>query len=234
MRFKGTTILFILFVILGGYVYFTEYRGKEERQKQEEAKKKAFPVEQKDISEIALTYPDHTITAVRKGEKQWEITSPAGIQADSDDIDGVKITEGGRELDAQKSGENWQLKKPVDTKADSSEISTFISSIRFGKAQSFPDPPVDAKTAGLDMPAMTINLHDGKAKTDRVLMIGKTAETEKYYGRDASRDPIFIIDKEIPEKAKRPVFDWRDKSVTKVDRDKIDKIEIQRGSDTVT
>jgi len=334
MRFKGTTILFILFVILGGYVYFTEYRGKEERQKQEESKKKAFSIEQKDISEITLTYPDHTITAVRKGEKQWEITAPAGIQADSDeleqlasnipqisrddtvaqnaqdltpfglkeppvklsaklkdgkqleilfgsdnpkktftyaklggsndvfltgsnwaktftksvsdvrnkkilefetdDIDGVKITEGGRELDAQKSGENWQLKKPVDTKADSSEISTFISSIRFGKAQSFPDPPVDAKTAGLDMPAMTINLHDGKAKTDRVLMIGKTAETDKYYGRDASRDPIFIIDKEIPEKAKRPVFDWRDKSVTKVDRDKIDKIEIQRGSDTVT
>ena len=334
MRFKGTTILFILLVILGGYVYFTEYRGKEERQKQEESKKKAFPVEQKDISEITLTYPDHTLTAVRKGEKQWEITSPAGIQADSDeleqlasnipqinrddtvgqnaqdltpfglkeppvklsaklkdgkqleivfgsdnpkktftyaklggsndvfltgsnwaktftksvsdvrnkkilefetdDIDGVKITEGARELEAQKSGDNWQLKKPVDTKGDSSEISSFTSSIRFAKAQSFPDPPVDAKTAGLDMPAMTITFHDGKAKTDRVLLIGKTVETGKYYARDASRDPIFIIDKEIPEKAKRPVFDWRDKSITKVDRDKIDKIEIQRGSDTIT
>src|SRR5438309_5891369 len=78
MRFKGTTILFILFVILGGYVYFTEYRGKEERQKQEESKKKAFQVEQKDISEISLIYPDRTISAVKKGERQWEITSPAG------------------------------------------------------------------------------------------------------------------------------------------------------------
>ena len=84
------------------------------------------------------------------------------------------------------------------------------------------------------MPAMTITFHDGKAKTDRVLLIGKTVETGKYYARDVSRDPIFIIDKEIPEKAKRPVFDWRDKSITKVDRDKIDKIEIQRGSDTIT
>src|SRR2546422_7206054 len=87
MQFKGTTILFILFVILGGYVYFTEYRGKEERQKQEESKKKAFPVEQKDISEISLIYPDRTITAVRKGEKRWEITSPAGIEADSDELE---------------------------------------------------------------------------------------------------------------------------------------------------
>src|SRR5437762_1061145 len=85
MRFKGTTILFILLVILGGYVYLTEIRGKEERQKQEESKKKAFQVEQKDISEIGLVYPERTIAAVKKGEKQWEITSPAGVQADPDE-----------------------------------------------------------------------------------------------------------------------------------------------------
>src|SRR5207247_5009406 len=214
-QFKCTTILFILFVILGGYVYLTEIRGKEERQKQEEAKKKVFQVEQKDISEISLVYPDRTNAEVKKGEKQWEITSPAGVQADpdeweslasnfpqidrndtvaqnaqdltsfglkdppvkvsaktkdgktlevlfgsenpkktynyaklgssndvfltgsnwsrtftktvsdvrnkkllefeTDDIDGVKIAEGPKELETQKSGENWQLKKPVDT-----------------------------------------------------------------------------------------------------------------------
>jgi len=330
MRFKGTTILFILFVILGGYVYFTEYRGKEERQKQEESKKKAFQVEQKDITEISLVYPDRTFSAVKKGERQWEITSPAGVQADSeeweslasnipqidrndtvaqnaqdltsfglkdppikvsaktkdgkaleilfggenpkktynyaklggsndvfltgsnwsktftktvsdvrnkkllefetDDIDGVKIAENTKELEAQKSGENWQLRKPVDTRADSSEISSFVSSIRFGRAQSFPDAAVDAKAAGLDTPALKVTLHDGKAKTDRVLLIGKSPEKDKYYARDASRDAIFIMDKEIPEKARRPLLDWRDKTIVKLDRDKLEKIEIQRGS----
>src|SRR5207237_4568364 len=102
------------------------------------------------------------------------------------------------------------------------------SSIRFARAQSFPDPPVTAKTAGLDTPSIKITLHDGKAKTDRVLLIGTMSDQDKYYARDASRDTIFIIDKEIPEKAKRPLFDWRDKSIAKVDREKIDKIEIQR------
>src|SRR5580765_6652308 len=87
MRFKGTTILFILFIILGGYVYLAEFRGKDERQKQEESKKKAFQVEEKDISEISLIYPDRTFTAVKKGDKQWEIQSPAGIEADSDTWD---------------------------------------------------------------------------------------------------------------------------------------------------
>src|SRR5204863_6307339 len=85
MKFKSTAILFLVFVVLGGYVYFTEFRGKEERQKKEEAKKKAFQVDEKDITEISLIYPDKTITGVKKGEKQWEITSPPGIEADPDE-----------------------------------------------------------------------------------------------------------------------------------------------------
>src|SRR5439155_11357831 len=87
MRFKGTTILFLLFVVLGAYVYLTEYRGREERQKQAEAKKKALQVEQKDIKEISLVYPDRTITGVKTGEKQWQITSPPGVEADPDEWD---------------------------------------------------------------------------------------------------------------------------------------------------
>src|SRR5262245_2814441 len=334
MKFKGTAVLFLLFVILGGYVYFTEFRGKEERQKQEQAKKKVFSVDEKDITEVSLIYPDRTITGVKKGDKKWEITSPPGIEADpdeweqlasnvpkverednvaqnvqdlaqfglkdpavklvaktkdgkpleilfgsenpkktynyatvpggsdvfltgsnwakaftknisdlrnkkvlefeTDDIDNVKISEGTKELEAQKSGDDWQLKKPIDAKADTSEISTFTSSIRFARVNSFPEPPVDAKTAGLDPPAIKITLHDNKAKADRSLLIGKTSSTDRYYARDASRDTIFIIDKEIADKARRPLFDWRDKTITKMDREKIDKIEILRGTDMIT
>jgi len=32
MKFKGTTVLLALFVALGAYVYFAEYRGREARQ----------------------------------------------------------------------------------------------------------------------------------------------------------------------------------------------------------
>src|SRR5262249_33826131 len=73
-----------------------------------------------------------------------------------------------------------------------------------------------------------------KAKADRTLLIGKTSSTDRYYARDAARDTIFIIDKEVAEKARRPLFDWRDKTITKIDRDKIDKIEILRGKDMIT
>jgi len=156
------------------------------------------------------------------------------LEFETEDIDSVKILDGGKELDAQKSGEDWNLKKPIETKADPSEISTFTSSIRFARVNSFPEPPVDAKTAGLDRPAMTITLHDNKAMVDRTLLIGKSSATDRFYARDASRDSIFIIDKEIMEKARRPLFDWRDKTITRVDRDKIEKIEIQRGAEMIS
>ncbi|HLH32532.1 MAG TPA: DUF4340 domain-containing protein [Terriglobia bacterium] len=334
MKFTGTRILFVLFIILGTYVYLTEFRGADQRLKQEEAKKKAFQVEDKDITEISLVYPDRTISAVKKGDKQWEMTSPAGVEADPDewqllasdiprieredtvaqnaqdlspyglkdppvkvsaktkdgktieivfggdnprktftyakfpnsndvfltasnwektftksvsdlrnkkilefepdDIDDVKVMAGTKDLEAQKSGDTWQLKKPIDTKADGGDISTFISTVRFARAASFPEPPVDTKAAGLDQPAIKITLHDAKAKTDRALLIGKMSEKDKYYARDASRDTIFIIDKDIPEKANRPLFEWRDKTVAKIDRDKTDKIEIVQGPNTIS
>ena len=85
MKFKGTTVLFAVFVILGGYVYFSEFRGKEQRDKQEEAKKKAFNVEPADIVELSLIFPDHTLKALKKGDKQWALAEPAGIEADSDE-----------------------------------------------------------------------------------------------------------------------------------------------------
>jgi hypothetical protein len=290
-------------------------------------------VDAKDITEISLVFPDHTITGVRKGEKQWEITNPQGIEPDqdewellttnvprieredtvtaqasdlsqfglkdpalkviaktkdgktieidfggenprktynyakfsnsndvfltpsswlrifqktltdlrnkkvldfeTDDIDSLGIESGTTSLQFQKNGNDWMMKKPVETKADSGEISTFLSSLKFARATGFAEANVDAKTAGLEPPAMKITLHDKKPNANRELLIGKSPETDKYYAKDGARPAIFIIDKEIPEKAKRPVTDWRDKTLTQIDREKTDQIEIHRGTDTV-
>jgi hypothetical protein len=335
MKFKGTISLLLLLLGLGAYVYFGEYKGKDSRQQQADAKKKAIAIDSKDITEISLVFPDHTITGVKKGEKQWEFTSPPGIDPDqdewellagnvprieredtvtsqaadlagfglkdpplrviaktkdgknfeilfgaenprkiynyakladsnevflspsswsrifqktandlrnkkvldfeSDDIDSVTIGAGKDETLFQKSGTDWLIKKPTESKADGSEISTFISSIKFSRASSFADEKIDLKAAGLDMPAFKITLHDARSNTNRELLIGKSPEKDKYYAKDGSRPAIMIIEKEIPEKAKRPLFDWRDKSITAtpIDREKTDQIEIHRGTEAL-
>ena len=67
MRFKGTAALFLAFVVLGGYVYFTEFRGKEERQKQEEAKKKVSALlVAKYANQFTATFPQDVGANVAK------------------------------------------------------------------------------------------------------------------------------------------------------------------------
>jgi hypothetical protein len=314
VRFKGTLALLLVFAALGGYVYYSDFYNKEERQKQESAKKKLFGGEAKDVSEITLDYEGRSVTGVRKGDTNWEITSPAGLEADadtweqlagsfvgiqkdevvsaqktdlmpfgldkpgivvksklksgttssvligaenpkktlnyakladtdevflisttdsgafkktltdlrnkkvldfaSDDIDAVKISVPGKpDLEMQKSGSDWLIKKPVDGRADASEISSFLSAIQFSRTSEFADDKIDAKATGIEMPSAKITLHDQKASVDRVLIFGKSPEKGKYYAKDMSRQPIFILATEIFDKTQRPAFDWRDKTI---------------------
>jgi len=338
VRFKGTLGLLLVFAALGGYVYFTEFRGAEEKQKAEDAKKKLFSGETKDIAEITLDYEGRTVTAKRKDEKRWEITTPAGLDADSEaweqmasgfyqiekgdtisaqktdlapygldkplvsvkvklksgsaagvllghenpskafiyakkvdadevflsaasgsgsfkktltdlrdkkvldfeagNIDTIRVTPSGKpELEIQKSGTDWQIKKPLETRADGGEVSAFLSSIQFSRASAFADEAVDAKASGLDSPAVKITLHDQKANAERILLFGKSPEKDKYYAKDQSRPAIFILAMEIIEKAQKPLFDWRDRSVARLGEtgaSGIDELEIVRGADKLT
>jgi hypothetical protein len=338
VRFKGTLLLLIVFAALGGYVYFSDFYHQEERQKQEDAKKKLFGSEAKDIAEITLEYDGKTFVGARKGEKDWEITSPSGLEADSesweqlassfvdirkdeivsaqktdlapygldkpgiavkaklksgetpgiligsenpkktfnygkradsdevfliststssafkksltdlrnkkvldfesDNIDGVRISASGKpEVEIQKVGMDWLIKKPMEARADGGEVSSFLSAIQFSRASAFADEKIDARSSGLEAPTVKINLHDQKAGTDRTLLFGRSPEKDKYYARDSSRPAIFILAKEIIDKAQSPLFTWRDKSIVALGEggvSGVDEMDIVGGTEKIS
>jgi hypothetical protein len=338
VRFKGTLALLLVFAALGGYVYYSDFYNKEERQKQESAKKKLFGGEAKDISEVTLEYEGRSVTGVRKGDSGWEITNPAGLEADgdtweqlassfvgiqkdevvsaektdlmpfgldkpgivvksklksgstpailigaenpkktfsyakladkdevflistadsgafkksltdlrnkkvldfeTDNIDSIKLSIPGKpDLEMQKSGSDWLIKKPVDGRADASEVTSFLSAIQFSRASAFADEKIDAKASGIDMPSVRIRLHDQKAGADRVLLFGKSPEKGKYYAKDLSRAPIFILASEIFDKTQRSAFDWRDKTIVHfgpAGTASVDELDIVRGTEKVS
>jgi len=122
----------------------------------------------------------------------------------------------------------------LDLKADGEEISGFLSAIQSARATNFADSGLTLMSAGLS-PVMTkITLHDAKANADRVLSIGKSPETDKYYARDESRSAIMIISKDVPAKARRPLIDWRDRSIAHFDQGSIDELEIVRGAEKIS
>jgi hypothetical protein len=86
MRFKGTAALFLLLALLGVYVYWTEIRGREEREQAEADAVKLLPVDAEEIVGIRLTYADATFEA-RRTESGWDFVDPEGVEADSSQWD---------------------------------------------------------------------------------------------------------------------------------------------------
>jgi hypothetical protein len=337
VRFKGTLVLLLVFAVLGGYVYYSDFYNQTERQKQESDKKKLFGGEAMDVSEITLEYEGRSVTAVRKDDTNWEITMPAGLEADAetwdqlasnlvniqkdqvvsektdlapygldkpaiavksklksgaapgiligsenprktlnyaktvdsdevffvstsdsggfkksltdlrnkkvldfetDNIDLVKIAVPGKpELEIQKSGSDWMIRKPVEGRADGSEVTSFLSAIQFSRTSAFADEKIDARASGVDTPSARITVHDQKANADRVLLFGKSPEKGKYYAKDAARTPIFILATEIYDKTQRPLLDWRDKTIVRFGAggiSTIDEMDIIRGAEKMS
>jgi hypothetical protein len=86
MRFKGTLALLLICAALGGYVYYYEIKGGEERAKAKLDEKRLWKVESDTIQQIDLIFPDQHITGVRTGEKEWKITAPRALDADSEEL----------------------------------------------------------------------------------------------------------------------------------------------------
>lgn len=86
MRFRGTLILLAVGLLLGGYVYFYEIKGGEQRQKAKEAENQIWKFEAAGIQQIDLISQGQQITAVRRNEKEWGLTLPKTLDADSDEL----------------------------------------------------------------------------------------------------------------------------------------------------
>ena len=89
MRFKGTFILLIFCLALGGFLYFYEIKGGEQRQKAKEAENQIWKLESNDIQQIDLIYPQEQITVVRSGDDKWKITDPRALDADADELNSI-------------------------------------------------------------------------------------------------------------------------------------------------
>jgi hypothetical protein len=86
MRFKGTLILLIIVLALGAYVYFYEIKGGEQREKAKESENQVWKLEDRNIQQIDLISAGEHIAAARKGEREWVLTVPRQLDADSDEL----------------------------------------------------------------------------------------------------------------------------------------------------
>jgi hypothetical protein len=89
MRFKGTLILLLVCLALGGYVYFYEIKGSNQREQAKEAENQVWKFDGQSIQQIELISATQRITAIRQNEKEWALTSTGNsrtLDADADEL----------------------------------------------------------------------------------------------------------------------------------------------------
>jgi hypothetical protein len=141
-------------------------------------------------------------------------------------------SETGEQTRLQKSGTEWQIVSPVQARPDTSEVSGLTTNLSTLEIQRVVDEnPPDLKEYGLSAPRIEVAFKaDGQEQ--RLLIGSKTPPGSDLYAKRANENKVFLIPAYLESTFNKKPFDLRDKAIVKVDRDKLDTVEVTTGSQT--
>ena len=167
---------------------------------------------------------------VDEGTKQEKVF--ADLQSDKIDQVTVKAAAGDRTT-VQKQGDGWQITQPAAVAADSGEISGITSNLASMEVQRVVDEkPTDLKQYGLEPPRIEVAFKTGG--TERTVLLGAKSPTgSDLYAKLPDKPRVFLVPSFIEANFNKSTFDLRDKTILKVDRDKLDHVEIETPDHTL-
>jgi len=168
-------------------------------------------------------YYDSKHDAGSEGPKQDKVF--AGVQSDKIDQITVKAASGDQTT-VKKQGGAWQVTAPAAVPADEAEVSGMTSNLASMEVQRVVDEQAsDVKQYGLDPPHIEVSFDAGG--TQRKLLFGqKTPTGSDMYAKVPDKPRVFLVASYLEATFNKSSFDLRDKTILKVDRDKVDRLEI--------
>src|SRR3954468_3885833 len=153
----------------------------------------------------------------------------------SDKIDQITITsDKGQTATAAKQGDKWQVTKPAAAPADEAEISGITSNLASVTVSRVIDEQAsDFKQYGLEPARIQVGFRQGGK--DRALLLGqKTPTGSDIYARLPDKPRVFLVPSYVESTFNKSPFDLRDKTILKIDRDKVDRLEVETPDHTIT
>jgi hypothetical protein len=154
---------------------------------------------------------------------------------ESDKIDELTVkAESGEQTSLKKSGTDWQIVQPMTTGSDSATVSGITSNLSTLEISRVIDEnPSDIAEYGLAQPRIEVSFKSGGQ--ERKLQIGrKTPPATDLYAKLADSKRVFLVPSYVESTFNKTTFDLRDKTVLKLDRDKIDTLAISTPSRVVS
>lgn len=151
----------------------------------------------------------------------------AGLQTEK--IDGIEVkSAAGETTTLKKTGGKWQVETPVAVNADEAEVSGLVSNLgTIEVSRVIDENPSDLAAYGLGPPRIEIEFRAAGDKADSKLLIGDKSPTgEQLFAKRNGEKRVFQIPAFLETTFNRSTFDLRDKTLLKVDREKVDGVEL--------
>lgn len=172
-----------------------------------------------------------TARAPESASKQEKVF--AGVEADK--IEQVTVTSTkGEKTTVQKQGSAWQVTAPAAVPADEAELSGMTSNLASLEVQRVVDEQAsDFKQYGLE-PAKVSVAFRSAGKEQTLLLGDKTPTGGDMYARLPGSPRVFLVSSFLEATFNKNTFDLRDKTILKIDRDKVERIEVQAPDRSMT
>jgi hypothetical protein len=136
----------------------------------------------------------------------------------------------------EKSGETWRLVEPVQAEADSAEISSITSSLATLDIQRVVDENAsDLGQYGLEPARIEVGFRTTDDQEPRRLLLGeKTPTGGDLYARFPDQTRVFLVSSFVDATFNKDTFALRDKSIIDIERDAVERLEIDAGDRDIT
>ena len=155
-----------------------------------------------------------------------------------EEVEAVRIKSAdGQTTRVQKKDGAWTIVEPEATAADQGELSSIISSLATLEIQRVVDEKAsDLKQYGLEPARVEVEFSAKGAKGPQRIELGeKTPTGGDLYARLPGQPRVFLVSSFLDSTFNKNTFALRDKSVIKIEREKVDRVEIQKeGKPAVT
>ena len=149
-----------------------------------------------------------------------------------DDVDRFETVFDAQAIHLVKTGNNWRLNEPWNTRADATSVESLLGSLNTGKMLAIASEETDeSELYGLAVPRLSVTVGAGNAAA--TLHIGNETPDGTIYARDASRPLIFTIESSLVTDLMKGAGDYRQKDLFRFRQFNASSLAIEREEGTV-
>lgn len=144
-------------------------------------------------------------------------------------IEGTEMVELVKEEESEKAMEKWKLVEPIEAKAEVTQVSQLLYSLRDLKVEDFiEDSPGNLSLYGLDKPRAAISYWTKGEEKPKSLFLGNEAEGGKgVFIKLSDSDAVYTISKEKEKALVLTAFDLQDRTILDIKMEKVKQVDIK-------